>query len=238
MEDSWSGGATIVRMTVENPPALVDENAGLSALARAALRALFGVGLVLDIGVLVARSNVDLPVTAAFNSLHVGIVGAIATGIYAAVEPQWALLIVLAIAAILWRVKGDLKVGLRFAVAVGGTWLPVIVLKLLVHRPRPGAALLPHPSAAAPGDWSFPSGHTAFITALVLVLVLALGRARRSWTIPAAVLAVAVMGSVVLIDGFHFPTDVLASIIWSASLAHAAWELSARLIDHAGVPRR
>ncbi|WP_413759976.1 phosphatase PAP2 family protein [Streptomyces sp. MMBL 11-3] len=102
--------------------------------------------------------------------------------------------------------------------AVAGTGVAVVVatlLKSLVGRTIHG-----------PGNLSYPSGHTAFLTALALALALALlpagrpgpgGAAGASLVLAAALAAGAAMGWAQVALGAHYPTDVLGG--WCTALA-------------------
>lgn len=88
------------------------------------------------------------------------------------------------------------------------------------------------------GNLSYPSGHTAFLTALALMVALlatgrmGLGRAAgASLVFGAALVAGAAMGWAQVALGAHYPTDVLGG--WCASLAEVpavAW-LVDRVVD-------
>ncbi|QEU96683.1 phosphatase PAP2 family protein [Streptomyces kanamyceticus] len=101
-----------------------------------------------------------------------------------------------------------------FVVAgVGVTVVTATLLKSLVGRTIHGADNL-----------SYPSGHTAFLTALALVVALlatgrlGLGRtAGLSLVLGAALVAGAVMGWAQVALGAHYPTDVLGG--WCTALA-------------------
>lgn len=92
------------------------------------------------------------------------------------------------------------------------------------------------------GNLSYPSGHTAFLTALALVVALlatgrlGLGRtAGTSLVLAAALVAGAVMGWAQVVLGAHYPTDVLGG--WCTALAvipATAWlvdRMADRLVD-------
>lgn len=145
--------------------------------------------------------------------------------VYYGFEPLWATAYVGAIGLALAYRRHDYRALLTFGATVALTWVPVVLLKVIAHRPRPDAALLPHPVATAPGDWSFPSGHVAFATALAVALFLA---TRNRWVRLAAALLVPVMAATVLITGVHYPSDVLFSVAWSLLLGPVWFRLACR----------
>ena len=90
------------------------------------------------------------------------------------------------------------------------------VLELLVHRPRPDAALV-HVIRHTNG-WSFPSGHVIFFTWFLAYLLLILGRPHlprpvfiAGWVFSGIVLAIVAIGRIY--TGEHWPTDVLAGLL-------------------------
>jgi undecaprenyl-diphosphatase len=92
----------------------------------------------------------------------------------------------------------------------------VLVFYWLAARTRPDAARL---IMAAPPLPSFPSGHAALAAATVTVWWLHHGWNRR--TAAVVVLAVGVAYSRVYL-GHHFPTDVVAGIVWGLGMGAAA----------------
>lgn len=98
-------------------------------------------------------------------------------------------------------------------VGVGLTVVVATVLKHLVGRTIHGD-----------GNLSYPSGHTAFFTALALVValpatgLLGLGRTAGAWCVAVAALAAGgAMGWAQVALGAHYPTDVLGG--WCTALA-------------------
>ena len=125
-----------------------------------------------------------------------------------------------------------------FAFTVAVTWLSVAVCKLLVHRARPDAALLPFPFHPAQIDASYPSGHEAFVTALAITSLL-MARSLLTRIIAAVLGAVGVMGAGTLlaVDGVHYPTDIAASVIWVLGVAPAVYLVWTRYVLAKLAPR-
>ena len=99
---------------------------------------------------------------------------------------------------------------------VGGTGMAVVTATLLKH--------LVGRTIHGDGNLSYPSGHTAFLTALALVVALLatgrLGLGRPAGTLlvlAAALVAGAAMGWAQVALGAHYPTDVLGG--WCTALA-------------------
>lgn len=108
---------------------------------------------------------------------------------------------------------------LTVTVAVGGAAALVLGLKLLVARPRPGAAFRLGPVDHA---WSFPSGHT--LTSAVVVALLAwllargLPRGRAALVYAASALLVLGVAASRVYLGYHWLTDVVASLLIATGL--------------------
>lgn len=196
--------------------------------------AIVGVVLVVAGGIVLHASAFDLPVDRALNALHTGAVGALGDAVYKFVGPLYAILGTAVLTVVILVVKRDLRLASTFAVTIAVTWLSSAVVKIAVARPRPELALLPHPSPAQT-DASYPSGHAVFVAALVVTAVLITRSVvlRRVWAIVGGVAVVAV-GALLVSDGIHFPTDVLASWVWSLALAPLVCALWIRIVR----PRR
>ncbi|MGG8405328.1 phosphatase PAP2 family protein [Streptomyces sp. 12297] len=100
-----------------------------------------------------------------------------------------------------WR--APLTAGLAMAL------VPAVIVPLKEWTARPGPL---EPWAAG----YYPSGHTA--TAMVAYLGAALLVAphlRRNWAVPAAVVLATATGAGLVLRGFHWPLDVLASVLLS-----------------------
>lgn len=100
--------------------------------------------------------------------------------------------------------------------AVAGETVLFVLASLVLHRMRPA---IPHLDPAPPTS-SFPSGHTAASVALWGGLALGLARTRpgsrlRAVTAAAAVLLPLFVLSSRLYRGMHWPTDVIASLLFT-----------------------
>ncbi|WOP19064.1 phosphatase PAP2 family protein [Raineyella sp. LH-20] len=186
------------------------------------LAAVVAIVVITGVGFALKGHPVDLPLSKALNGLHTGALGAFTSAVYHVISPVPAIIITVVICAAIWLLGKNL----RAAVALGGmvavTWLPSAVVKMLVDRTRPDAAVMAHPFIPVQTDASFPSGHTVFIVAFVIAVAYLLrgSRWQRLWTVVGTVL-VAVVALSIMIDAMHYPTDVLASIVWSLSVAPA-----------------
>jgi membrane-associated phospholipid phosphatase len=197
-------------------------------ISRLLMFAIITVVLVVTAGfVFRALGNFEMPLSHTLNALHHGILGTLGNILYHGIGPVPAVLATVAITGLILLVSRDLRVASTFAVTIAATWLSVAVVKVIVDRPRPDAALLPFPFHPIQVDASYPSGHATFIAALVVV-VIAMIASRRAHAIAIAIgaLIVAAAGFLLAVDGVHYSTDVLASIVWVlgvAPLVRALW---------------
>jgi undecaprenyl-diphosphatase len=131
-----------------------------------------------------------------------------------------AFLFVLGVPAVVWFVrKGWRRTVLLFAITVAGAEILDQVLKLMFHRPRPGAFF----ALGQPMGYSFPSGHAlvscAFFGGLAVFAAARTGsRARRCLYYVGAAVPIAAIGFSRIYLGMHYPSDVLGG--WAAA---AVW---------------
>ncbi|MPY66170.1 phosphatase PAP2 family protein [Deinococcus sp. SDU3-2] len=128
--------------------------------------------------------------------------------------------VTLVLVLLFYRVRH--RLGYFLAISLGGVALINVLLKNVFDRSRPAfwTPILPEP------DYSFPSGHAMFASALATSLVVLLWPTR--WRAPALILGVlyvlGMMWSRVYI-GVHYPTDVLGgalfSLAWVVALTRA-----------------
>ena len=205
------------------------------ALSPVVWRGVIAALVVVLFGLLVARTaamtSADLAVSKALNALHTGLVGTVSSAVYVLFGPTAAIVGTLVIAAVIWLVSRNLRLAVTFGAVVAVTWLTSALVKLLVDRPRPNPILLSHPFASQPVDASYPSGHAVFVTALVVTLILMTrGRPIRPIVTVAGGLLVAFVAFALVVDGVHYLSDVLASVVWSVGLAPLVLEVWNRVV--------
>lgn len=189
--------------------------------------AIIGIVAVVLVGLLIRHSHFDLAVVQSLNDYHHGKIGAFTNAIYKFFGPLYAIAGTVVLTAIIIVLTRSIRVGSTFAATVAATWVSLAAVKFIVHRLRPDISLLSFPFNPAQVDASYPSGHAAFITALVVTIFLgtAIGY-RRWWVAIIGGLTIVIVGTSLLIDGVHFPSDVLGSIVWGiavAPLARLVW---------------
>ncbi len=166
-----------------------------------------------------ALGSFEQPLSTALNGMHQGALGALGSALYRDVGPAPAIVGTVVITAVILIVRRDLRVASTFAFTVAVTWLSVAVVKLLVDRPRPDATAMPFPYTPVQHDASYPSGHATFIVVLVIALV---ALAPRHLRLVATVLGAVIVSSacfLLVVDGVHWPTDVLASVCWGLGVS-------------------
>jgi undecaprenyl-diphosphatase len=192
-----------------------DHPARVLGMAAAVFALLVATGIAL-------RPGQDLGLARALNGLHTGAVGVVASATYNIFEPVPSIVLTAALALLVWIVKG-LRTGAAFAGVVALTWIPSELIKLIVRRGRPDVALMPHPFLPVQTDPSFPSGHTAFIVALVVALAFVVRGTRwRPIVVGTGTVVAVIVALALAVDAVHYPTDIAASVVWSLAVAPAA----------------
>lgn len=191
--------------------------------ARTIWIAVVGMLLVVALGLVLRNSHFDLAVVQYFNDHHHGTIGSITNAVYKYLGPIFAIIGTAAATGIIILATRSLRIGSTFAVTIAATWLSMALVKMVVHRLRPDPALLNFPFDPAQIDASYPSGHTAFITALVVTIFLGAAVGYRRWLVAIIGGAVIlVVGASLVTDGVHFPSDVIGSIVWAIAVAPLA----------------
>jgi undecaprenyl-diphosphatase len=179
------------------------------------------IALVLVGGIALAHSSGETAsethLLASIAALRVGWLVSVSLALDWVFSPPIALIVGVLAVAVVFAVSRSWVTVLHFALLVLGTWLSSEVIKVLVHRPRPAAefadTLVPNPDPD-----SYPSGHVCFAVGIGLAfLVLAMrSRVRVLVAVLAILLALVTAGSRLYL-GIHYPTDVLASLVFAVA---------------------
>jgi undecaprenyl-diphosphatase len=126
------------------------------------------------------------------------------------------------------------RFALVLAVALIGELAIFLTTTVVIDRPRPPVT---HLDAQLPPTSSFPSGHTAASICLygaIAALALAITRAWWRWLIlTLAILVIVAVALARLYRGAHFPTDVMASVLFAVPWLLVTLKL---LRPHTGPP--
>ena len=178
-----------------------------------------GVVLVLGFGLLVtpraAWSSGELPVVVWLSAHHAAALGSVAAVLAVVLSPATGL-VWLALAGGLAARRRGWRYGVLLFLIGGADLAGAVVVKLLVRRPRPDVTVLAHPPAVD-HSFSYPSGHTVVATVVVLALVMATGRQHARWTVPLGAVVVLVAATSRVYLGVHFPSDVVAAVVYGVS---------------------
>lgn len=204
-----------------------------STFARIALPALGTVLAVIAVGLLLKTSagwtSMEMSVLRRVNLLHTAQLDWMALGINWLFSAAVAVVLVLiTTGSILWVTRRP-RVAIQFLLIVMIPTFGATVIKVLVQRPRPDIASLPHILVLEPGGLSFPSGHTSFAVCFLLgLIVVAVGQWWRPLLIGAAVVVALATAASRVYLGVHYPSDVVASVVYAtaaATLVSALWTL-------------
>jgi len=130
-----------------------------------------------------------------------------------------------AVLVLRWHRLGQPQAAWLLSLSVIGASLVAHGMKLLLARPRPTlhAAL-----TAMPADASFPSAHTAQITAFVVATLALRCRGRTPWTVANGMALITVVGISRIYLQVHYASDVVAG-----ALLGALWALGLRRCQQA-----
>jgi undecaprenyl-diphosphatase len=160
------------------------------------------------------------------NGQHTGFLDRAALTIAWLLSPPIAVVVSLGIATLIVAITRSPARAATFLGVIAVGWGGSEIVKLLVRRARPDSTLLAHPMLVD-HSFGYPSGHTCFVTALSVALIV-LARDHRRVRVLAAVAAPAVV--IVALSrvylGVHYPTDVAASVAYavaSSTIALVVW---------------
>jgi membrane-associated phospholipid phosphatase len=142
------------------------------------------------------------------------------------------LAILLAVAC--WRNRTQLVRAVAAPVIVVLAYLISEVVKVVVHEDRPCRAVTGavHLAQCPPvGDWSFPSNHSVIAAATAAVIAL-LWRAAT----PHVALLALLVGFARVLEGIHYPHDVLAGLVGGAAVAVLLMYAVNRLVSPTAEP--
>ncbi len=101
-------------------------------------------------------------------------------------------------------------------------WFLSIVLKILIHSPRPFDVLQNVNALFVPTDFSFPSGHAAFFSALAFDLFFLHRKVGYVFIVFALIIGIAR-----IVAGVHFPVDILGGLVLGFVVAFVVKKLTA-----------
>jgi membrane-associated phospholipid phosphatase len=129
-------------------------------------------------------------------------------------------------------IAGRLRPALAAAVLLAGSAVTTQLLKhaLASQRPYPEIHYLP------PASW--PSGHTTAVVALAVALVIVSPARWRAWVGVAGGLLAAAVGFSLLVQGSHYPTDILGGCLVAGGWACLAATLLPPSAVRARLPQR
>lgn len=96
--------------------------------------------------------------------------------------------------------------GAAAAVGVVIAYASSKIVKLFISQERPCLRVVPRPSCPEAGDWSFPSNHATIAFGLATAIVVLVG----GWWIWSAYLVALLAAAARVLEGVHYPHDVLA----------------------------
>lgn len=195
------------------------------AMAAAVICWVIGIAIGVYVTMLGSRATGELSLDKTVAADRGSIVVDVSKVINVVLGPTVGPVVLLVLCVVLWRTLGrNVAIWTAFLTLVG--WMSIEVFKIIFHRGRPPTAVV-HALVTETKPDSFPSGHTAFTTALVLGLFIALcGHATlRRWVLILGIPLVIVVAASRLILGAHYLGDVTAAPFLAAGtiLALAAF---------------
>jgi undecaprenyl-diphosphatase len=141
-----------------------------------------------------------------------------------ATQPKWVYIVASAVCLVVWRRHRELATRCLWAfLTMMVAWNLQLVLKEVVQRARP---VVSDPVSHAPG-YSFPSGHVANAAAIATVMTLLLWPlltpVARRWLVAGLTAYVVLTALDRVFLGVHYPSDVLAGILFGIGLGTASY---------------
>ncbi len=155
----------------------------------------------------------QLPLDLAMNQRHTSMLDTVSLALDKLDQPVVAGAILVVVFGIMWLLKGWRR-ALGVCVVTGAGWLTCLVVKYVVHLPRPDLNDVPHQLLKSASTLSYPSGHVAFVAALGAALFLVVSRqaTRAVIAIVFGLMAVVVAASRLYL-GVHYLTDTAGGLL-------------------------
>ena len=187
----------------------------------------FAVKLVPSLG------TAQLPLDAALNRQHTPALDSVSLALDKLDQPVIVGVILIVVFAVMWILKGWRR-SLGIVIVAGAGWVTCLVVKYVVHQPRPALDDVAHQLIKEASTLSYPSGHVAFVAALgaALFMVVSSRGARVAIAVVFAVLAIVVSVSRLYV-GVHYLTDTVGGVlngIAGALLFAGLWNLLAHRV--------
>jgi membrane-associated phospholipid phosphatase len=191
--------------------------------------------IVLVVGILVTKSAsytaAETRVLGSIAASRVPTIVSISLGFNWFFSPPIAVITSVVTAGIVFAITRRWVTVLHFGALVLGTWLSSEVIKVIVHRPRPAGhiadVLVPNPDPD-----SYPSGHVCFAVGFTFAILILVWNTRAKWIVVvlAVLLSLATAVSRIYL-GIHYPTDVVASLVFAAAAFIAIEALWRRFVS-------
>lgn len=181
------------------------------ALTAAVVCWVIGLAIGIYVSVLGARSTGELSLDKTVAADRGSVVVDISKVFNVVLGPAVGPVVLLVLCIVLWRTLGRM-VAIWTAILTLVGWMSIEVFKMIFARHRPPTGVV-HALVIETKPDSFPSGHTAFTSALVLGLFVALcGHATfRRWVLIVGISLVIAVAASRLVLGAHYLGDVMAA---------------------------
>lgn len=180
-----------------------------------------------------AIGTAQLPLDAALNRRHTSAFDAIALALDKIDQPVVVGVILVIVFVIVWLLTGWRR-ALGVVVVAGAGWVTCLIVKYVVHLPRPALGDVPHQLLKSASTLSYPSGHVAFVAALGAALFMAVvRRTSRVAIVVVFVLLAALVAASRLYVGVHYLTDTVGGVlngVAGAVLFAGLWNLLAHRV--------
>lgn len=160
-----------------------------------------------------AIGTAQLPLDRALNRRNTSTLDASALALDKLDQPVVVAVILVVVFLLVWVLMGWRR-SLGVVVVTGAGWLTCLVVKYVVHEPRPDLTDVPHQLLKSASTLSYPSGHVAFVAALGAVLFMAVARpASRAVIVIVFVAIAAVVALSRLYLGVHYFSDTAGGFL-------------------------